>query len=196
MKSKLISLVIMALVALSLMVPGSVVAADTTSQSEVVLAQQSAQNWLDGIASSRPDIAKWQSATVTSPQVFHDVKDNVVGYLFTISAKDEAAGFIMVGNASYEYNVFEASDGRPLSTPSASDVKYAVSKLGIVVTDEKNINPVNYIYGGTSSFYAVYDLDGKKVAYNLLLKKVIMASDIQSNLLPPDRYLEVRTNLR
>jgi len=101
MKTKFYIMLILILI-IGMVLPGSVRAADT-NLSDIEIAQQTGQQWLTKIAEHNSELGKWTGASLSHPETYYDLSDEIVAYAFHITAKEETVGYILVGSAPYNY---------------------------------------------------------------------------------------------
>ena len=158
MKRKLLLVISSTLILSITLMPSTVLAAG----SEVGLAKKAAQVWLNYAGSLNSEVSQWQGASVTSPQAYHNLKGEVVAFLFTIVGKGGTAGYIMVGNSQYSNVVFEASDADPPALPTSEEVKATVESLGLGGVNEITAKPIDLVYAGPGDFLLSIMLESKK----------------------------------
>jgi hypothetical protein len=90
MKRKSVKLVLGVILAVLLLVPGLALAEDSSPQSDVKLAEHSAQMWLETQAESA--FPEMQGANLTSAQPHYDLEDNLICYMFAVSKNGKIVG--------------------------------------------------------------------------------------------------------
>jgi hypothetical protein len=182
----------MALMMLSLLlVPASAAAAQTndTSKSDIGLARQSGQSFVNEIAITNSNLPNWKGATITTLQLYHDLTGTIDSYMFAISSGNKIVGHVLVGNSSYGYPIFEAGEAAPPTIPSTSDIIVSMQKSFGVNVSGKNIgNLISLLYLGIDEQYGVYSINGELVGINLVYGDAVKLSTMKFSLPSPIEY--------
>jgi len=179
-------LVITLAIILTLSLSFSSVAFSAGGKTEVALAQQAGQAWLDNTVALTGEPLEWIGAYLTTPQVCYDLKGKPDAYMFAIE-NNGIVGHIIVGSSDYGYPVFEASDVPPPAIPSTDEVKSTLKRdLGLKV--ERIGNPTRLLYLGFDNLYAVYQIGQQEVAENVLFDFAIPVSNLTAAMPSPEAY--------
>lgn len=184
-------LVIVLAVILTLSLSFSSVAFAAGGKTEVALAQEAGQAWLDSTVALTGEPMEWLGAILTTPQVCCDLKGEPNAYTFAMENNGKVVGYVIVGSAAYGYPMFEAADVPPPSTPGADEAKSVLERdLGLEV--ERVGDPVRFLYLGFDNLFAVYQARGEEVALNLFFDFAIRASDLKTAMPSPEGYKAAR----
>lgn len=196
MKKTLLLVVIMTLLVGSVLLSTTVFASDINIESEESLAQKSAQEWLDATAPQIPGLPQWSGAHVVLQRSYNDLNGEVNSYLFAITDRTRVVGWVMIGNSSYDYTMFEASEVMPPTAPTTDEIMSAIQKIGLNVADKEIGQPVDFVYTGIGGFYAIYDIGEQTIAINLIRKTALPATDLKYALSSPEDYRNAKKTLR
>lgn len=186
MKRKLFLIVVAVLVLGGLLVPSIGFASESNVPSDVNLARETGQAWLDMAQDHPANPSEWVGARLTEPQVYYDLKEQPNAYMFAIENKG-IVGHIIVGSSAYGYPVFEAGEAPPPSVPSAAEVKSILKRdLGQEVNNISE--PAQLLYLGFDHLYAVYDV-GKQIGVNLIFKCALPVSALELQMPSPEVYI-------
>jgi hypothetical protein len=193
MKRESMRLIPGVILAVLLLVPGLALAEDSSPQSDVKLAEHSAQMWLETQAESA--FPEMQGANLTSTQPYYDLEDNLICYMFAISKNGKIVGTIVVGSSLYNYDIFEVNTGSPPPMPTAAEVSSSLEEYtGLKATEEDVGKPKRLLYLGCCAEYALYQIEGQSVAIHLRTKRGAVASDLKFYMATPDEYQQHKSN--
>jgi len=154
---------------------------------DIDLARQSGQSFIVTRTEVFPD---WANASLSEGYVFHGLRGEVNAYMFTINSEEKKIGRIVVGSSDYNYSIMEAGDSLPPSLPTSDELIDSANKdLGISLTMTQKVTP-NLVYLGYDSFVALYKIGQITVAYDLQIKKTILASELKNSIATPEEYKE------
>jgi hypothetical protein len=157
--------------------------------SDVELAQQAAQGYVNHVAGNVPDPSKWQGSVPTSPQPYFNLAGEINAYMFAIKRGNEVLGHVLVGDAEYGFDVFQAADSAPPAIPDAAKVQTALeNSLGVMVDTADVGNPIRLLYLGVDGQYALYDVRGDSIGVNLVHGDALRASEMRDWLPTPAEY--------
>jgi len=179
-----------------LLAPTNILASDTVIESEENLAEKSAQAWLDAAAPLIPYLPQWKDADVVLQRPYNGLNGERNSYLFAITARTGIVGWVMVGNSSYEYSMFEASEVMPPSEPTTDEIISAIEKIGLHEVGKEIARPVDFVYTGIGGFYAIYDIGEQTIAINLIQKTAMPVTNLKNSLPSPEDCRKAKKELR
>lgn len=158
----------------------------TSAQSDIELARQSG---LASLADLVMDYPQWQGADLVNGQPYHDLGDQVNVYVFEINKANKALGHMIIGNSAYDYGMLEAGTALPPTVPETEEVQKALERdLGIQVRKEAMGKP-RLVYLGYECYFAMYQVDGQPVLFNMRLERAERVSaDLKVHLASPEQY--------
>lgn len=166
-----------------------------SSDSEINAAQKAAQSWVEYIASNFDELSQWKGAVAMSPQPYENLEGDVNAYMFTIAGDKDIVGYVLVGSSEYDYTVFEAGEVAPPAVPSNDETCLAIESLGVSTEGCNDIKPAKLLYLGLDNQYALYEVDGKQAAVNLVFKNAKLLSDLKPTLPSPSEYQTLIQNM-
>ena len=119
------------------------------------------------------------------------MQNQVNAYLFNIQVGNKTIGRIVVGSSLYNYCVFEAGNAPPPALPSSSELTTSINKSLAIQTDAKSSGKPQLVYLGYDSYAAVYNVQGKQVAFDLRSRSVALTSELKSNIVSPEQYSSI-----
>lgn len=178
MKRLLLSLII----ALMLLATLSIGTFATENKADQQLAQEHAKEF---IASNAAYInADWQGADLVNGTACYDLQASVIGYLFEIANNGKSAGYIVVGNALYNYDVLEAIGGgsSPLQCKTEAEVALVNANQAIDNTE------LMLVYLGYHQYYYVYGTGEGAIGFSVQSQSIVKPSELVSSLATPEQY--------
>jgi hypothetical protein len=167
MKGKLpVILAIVLAVMLPMVAPA---AGEQVAEREVDQARRVAQDWVNRIAVTDPEVSGWQGAHVTSPQPYHNPGGEVIAYMFAVEKNGKAIGHVLIGSSAYGYPIFAAGKGPSPSIPPRGEVTSMLRKEHGLQIPEGGIGEGTLVLLDIlQGFYATWELEGNIVAVNLI----------------------------
>lgn len=156
-------------------------------RSEVTVAQEAGQAWLDRTVELTGRPLDWVGAQLTAPQVCYGLDRQPKAYMFGMVNDGEVVGYIIVGSSAYGYAMFEAADVPPPSIPTSDKIKSILQRdLGLKV--EEIGEPTRLLHLGFDNLFAVYRAGQQDVAVNLFFDYAVWASDLKTAMPSPEEY--------
>jgi len=102
-------------------------------------------------------------------------------------------GSIVVGSSLYQHAIFEVGNGSPPPVPTAEEVSSSVERcLALKVAAEDIGEPLQLAYITYGFYFALYEINGQKIAIDLLSGETVPASDLKMGITPPEQYRQYR----
>jgi hypothetical protein len=189
MKNKIFS--ILAVLMMLTLIPCNTAFATTDSfaNQDLVLAQESAQNYIEEMASIDSELSQWVNAKVVNPQPYYNLDGEINAYMFEVVSEKGIAGYVLIGSSLYCYNMLEAGTVISPTVPETYTVQKAIKTLGLTTEESEIFIPDNFIYTGVDGRYVVYTINKQKVAVNLIFGDAVLVSDLKMTMTAPEDYL-------
>ncbi len=127
---------------------------------------------------------EWEGVELLNSTAYHDLQGSVIGYMFTISKKGKTLGYIMVGNSQYNYDVLEAAETIPPSSPNEEEIKSIISSD----LQSEYLNEPMLVYLGYNRYYAIYEIGEQKIGVNLRSKDYMEYDKLETSLATSEQY--------
>ncbi len=161
---------------------------DSFAKQDLVLAQESAQNYIEEMAAIEIELSQWVDAKAVNPQAYYNLDGKINAYMFEIINNKSIVGHIIMGSVLYKYDMLEASIAEPPTIPDSEAVKKAIETLGLTTSESEFYIPDGFIYIGVDGRYAVYDINKQKIAVNIIFGDAVLVSDLKMTMTAPEDY--------
>jgi len=141
------------------------------------------------IAGAIDDFPEWEGAETMDGQPYCNLEGDVICYWFAVSKEGKMLGNVVVGSWLYDHTMFKLGTGHTPSVPTADEVSsYMEKDLALEVAGKDIGEPLYLVYATYSFYFAIYEIEGRKIGIDLTRRKAVPASDLQMGIASPEQY--------